>query len=118
MHLVALKEVEAKQLIEKFEVVRLNLLGKQAVLTPDGKKSTEAEWARALKVSYTPSIVFFDERGKEVFRVEAYLKTFHLQSALDYVASRAYLSQPSFQRFIKARGDALREKGVVIDLWK
>lgn len=118
MHLLALKEVEAKQLIEKFEVVRLSLFGKQPVLTPDGKKSTEAEWARALKVSYTPSIVFFDERGKEVFRVEAYLKTFHLQSSLDYVASRAYLTQPSFQRFIKARGDALREKGVVIDLWK
>lgn len=118
MHLVALKEAETKQLIEKFEVVRLNLFGKRLVLTPDGKKTTEAEWARALKVAYTPSIVFFDERGKEVFRVEAYLKAFHLQSSLDYVASRAYLTQPSFQRFIKARGDALREKGVVIDLWK
>jgi hypothetical protein len=34
------------------------------------------------------------------------------------VASRAYLTQPSFQRFVKARGDALREKGVEIDLWK
>lgn len=104
--------------MDKFEVVRLNLFGKQPVLTPEGKKSTEAEWARALKVAYTPSIVFFDERGKEVFRVEAYLKTFHLQSVLDYAANRAYLTQPSFQRFVKARGDALREKGVVIDLWK
>lgn len=118
MHLNALKEPETRQLIDKFEVVRLNLFGKQPVLTPDGKKTTEAEWARALKVAYTPSIVFFDERGKEVFRVEAYLKTFHLQSSLDYVASRAYLTQPSFQRFVKARGDALRERGVVIDLWK
>lgn len=118
MHLNALKEPETQQLIDKFEAVRLNLFGKQPVLTPDGKKTNEAELARALKVAYTPSIVFFDEHGKEVFRIEAYLKTFHLQSSLDYVASHAYLTQPSFQRFIKARGDALREKGVVIDLWK
>jgi thioredoxin-related protein len=111
MHMDALKEPETRKLIEKFEVVRLNLFGKQPVLTPD-------EWARALKLAYTPSIVFFDEHGKEVFRVEAYLKAFHLQSSLDYVASRAYLTQPSFQRFVKARGDALREKGVEIDLWK
>lgn len=118
MHTIALQEPETRQLLEKFEVVRLNLFGKLPVLTPDGKKSNEAAWARALKVAYTPSIVFFDERGKEVFRVEAYLKTFHLQSSLDYVASGAYRSQPNFQRFVEARGDALRAAGVVVDIWK
>ena len=73
--------------------------------------------ARALKVSYTPSIVFFDERGKEVFRVEAYLKTFHLQSSLDYVASRAYLSQPSFQR-CHARSSDGQRKAITSQRWK
>jgi hypothetical protein len=44
------------------------------------------------------------------------LKAFHLQSAMDYVLSRAYLEQPSFQRYIQARADALEARGIHIDL--
>jgi len=37
---------------------------------------------------------------------------------LDYVASKAYLKQPNFQRFLQARADALEAKGIHIDLMK
>ncbi len=118
MHAIGLKEPETRQLLEKFEVVRLNLFGKAPLVTPEGRKLTEAEWGRALKVAYTPTLVFFDQKGGEVFRVEAYLKTFHLQSSLDYVASGAYRTQPNFQRFIQTRADELRAKGIEVDIWK
>ena len=58
----------------------------------------------------------FDNTGKEVFRTEAYLKSFHVQSSLDYVLSGAYRTQPSFQRFIQARAEALEAQGIHIDL--
>jgi thioredoxin-related protein len=67
-------------------------------------------------VKYAPSLVFFDRDGREVFRAEAYLRSFHIQSVMDYVASGAYLEQPSFQRFISARADALEAQGVLVDL--
>jgi hypothetical protein len=51
-----------------------------------------------------------------VFRTEAYLKSFHVQSSMDYVASGAYLEQPSFQRFISARAEALEAQGVHVEL--
>jgi len=51
-----------------------------------------------------------------VFRTEAYLKAFHTQSAMDYVASGAYLEQPYFQRYIAARADALEAQGIHVDL--
>jgi hypothetical protein len=35
---------------------------------------------------------------------------------MDYVASGAYLEQPSFQRFIAARADALEAQGIHVDL--
>jgi hypothetical protein len=60
--------------------------------------------------------VLLDASGKEVFRLEAYLKAFHIQSALDYVASGSYLSQPNFQRYIEARAAALRAQGIVVDI--
>jgi hypothetical protein len=37
---------------------------------------------------------------------------------MDYVASKAYLEQPEFQRYIADRADALEAKGIHIDLMK
>ena len=118
MHAHAFKNAETLAMLKQFDVVRLSLFGKAPVVTPDGKQMTEAEWGRALNVAYTPSIVFFDEQGKEAFRVDAYLKTFHLNSSLDYVASKGYLSQPNFQRFVEARAEKLRKAGIAFDLWE
>ena len=58
----------------------------------------------------------FDAEGKEVFRNEGYVKAFHVQSILDYVASGAYLEYDEFQRYIQVRADRLQEEGVAINL--
>lgn len=116
MHATALKADLTRQLLSRFDVYRLNLSGSETITAPDGAKTSAAKWARELNVQYAPSVVFFDGRGREVFRVEAYVRTFHLQSALDYIASGAYLKEPDFQRFVQARGDAIRERGGRVDL--
>lgn len=118
LHAGALKLPQNLELLKRFDVARVNLHGSDPVLTPDGKRLAETQWAAALQVGYAPSVVFFDERGQEVFRVEAYLKSFHLQSALEYVASKAYREQPNFQRFIQVRAERLREQGATVDIWK
>ncbi len=83
----------------------------------DDRRSPTTTWARELRVAYTPSLVFFD-RGREVFRVDTYLRPFHLASALDYVASGAYRKEPSFQRYVQARAERLRGRGEKVELWK
>jgi thioredoxin-related protein len=75
-----------------------------------------AGWARELNLQYAPSLVFFDASGREVFRTEAWLRSFHIQSAMDYVASGSYLEQPAFQRYLSARADALEAQGIHVDL--
>jgi thioredoxin-related protein len=118
MHATGLKADLTRRLLSRFDVYRLNLQGSETVTTPAGAKTSAAQWARDLNVLYAPSVVFFDGKGKEVFRVEAYVRTFHLQSALDYVASGAYLKEPSFQRYIQARTETIRERGGRVDLMK
>ena len=110
--------MEILDLLDKFKVAQVNIFGHEKLVTPEGKNTAEDEWARQIKIAYTPSIVFFDDHGKEVFRIEAYMKRFHIAAALDYVASKAYLRQPSFQRFVEERADKIREKGGAIELWK
>lgn len=107
-----------RALLDKFTVVQFDMWGKTPLVAPDGHKTTAAAWARKLNIQYAPSLVFFNAKGKEVFRSEAYLKSFHIQSVLDYVASGAYLTQPSLQRFIQARADRLRAEGQHVDLMK
>lgn len=116
LHLDILQRPESRQLLQRFDVMLLDMWSGEPVNRPDGKTTSVAQWARDLNLQYAPSLVFFADSGLEVFRTEAYLRAFHIQSSMDYVASRAYLEQPSFQRFIAARADALEAQGVHIDL--
>lgn len=116
LHEDILSREESRKLLSKFDVALFDMWSKTPLITPDGKATTAAEWAKELKIQYVPTLVMFDENGKEVFRSEAYLRAFHVQSVLDYVASGAYRKQPNFQRYIGARADALEAQGVHIDL--
>ena len=117
MHQQGFRAPAARALVEKFDVARLELFGTERLVTPRGKTLTAEQWARELKVAYTPTFVFFDAGGAEVFRVEAYLKPFHLASSLDYVASGAYHTEPNFQRYIQARAERIRAAGGRVELW-
>jgi len=97
--------------------VQFNVASAQGLTTPDGRQMTVGQWARELGIAYTPSLVFFDTDGKEVMRIDAFLKTFHFQSVYAYVLEQAYLEEPSFQRFISARAEHLREAGYDTDIW-
>ncbi len=116
LHGDILKRKESIALLKQFDVVLLDTWSDTSLQTPDGKQTTAADWSRALGVQYVPSMVIFDAKGKEVFRTEAYLKSFHTQAAMDYVLSGAYLEQPSFQRFVQARANALEAQGIHVDL--
>ena len=118
IHKDIFKRPESQKLLEKFDVVLLDRWGKSTVRTPKGDNTTALKWANQLKINYAPSLVFFDNKGNEVFRTEAYLKSFHIQSVLDYVSSEAYKTQPNLQRYIQARAEALEAKGVHVDLMR
>jgi len=106
-HREGFKRPEVRKLLERFDFYRLTL---------DERRDATTTWADSLRVSYTPTIVWFDG-GREVFRAESYLRPFHLAAALEYVASGAYRSEPSFQRYVQARAERLRQRGQNVDLW-
>ncbi len=118
LHLDILKRKESMKLLSRFDVAVLDMWSNQSVITPSGEKMKVRDWAKKLDVKYAPSLLFFDDKGKEVFRADAYLKAFHTQSVLDYVSSGAYKTQSNFQRYIDKRADHLREQGIEVNLMK
>lgn len=116
LHLDILQREASKVLLGMFDVVLLDRWSDEVITTPEGVKRPVRDWANALSVNYTPTLVFYSAEGKEVFRTEGYLKAFHIESALDYVASGSYREQPNFQRYISDRNEKLLEQGIVVDL--
>ncbi|NCA70722.1 MAG: thioredoxin [Sphingobacteriia bacterium] len=102
--------------LSAFDGVILDTFSPQRIQIPDGRVIPVRQWAHELDIKYTPSLVFFDSEGREVFRTEGYFKGFHIHGALDYVATGTYLSEPSFQRYLAARREILGELGLTIDL--
>ncbi len=82
-----------------------------------GIQTTAGAWAQELGIAYTTSVVFYDSNGDEVMRIGAFIKTFHFQSVHAYVLEKAYIAQPSFQRYIAARAESIREQGFDTDIW-
>lgn len=118
LHGEALRRMETQPLLKQLDVAVVDIWAKDKLKTPSGKSLSEKEWAKQLGIQYAPSLVFFDAQGREVFRTEAYLRPFHLQSAMEYVTSGSYKTQPEFQRYVQDRADHLREQGVDVDIWR
>jgi thioredoxin-related protein len=117
LHRTVLKQPATLAQLRRLRAVQLDRWSDTPVVAPDGTRTTARAWADTLGVAYVPAAVFFD-RGREVIRIEAYMKSFHVQSVMDYVTSRAYAGEPDFQRFVRARSERIRSRGAAIDLWK
>ena len=70
-----------------FDVVAINLWGDQEVTVGD-KIYTEKEFAEALKVQYTPTLLFFNDDSKIVFRANGYYPPEKFTALLDYIGKK------------------------------
>lgn len=115
LHREAFRRADVLAQLRRFDVARFVIGARTPLVTPAGRASTAREWGRELGVAYAPTIVLFDGSA-EALRIEAFLRPFHVASALDYVASGAHRDEPSFQRYIKTRADAMRGRGERVEL--
>jgi len=117
LHNKVLIDSATRKIISQFENVQLDMWSKTPIITMDGKHTTARQLAKQLDVKYAPTIVLLNDQGKEVIRSEAFFKVFHTQGIFAYVLEGGYKTQPSFQRWLQARADRLREQGKDVDIW-
>ena len=53
----------AEKMRRNFMSVAINIWGDREITAADGRKVPEKRFAAALKVQFTPTLVFFDEKG-------------------------------------------------------
>ena len=118
MHREAFRRPQVLAEVKRLDVARFALGAATPLVTPDGRSLPANAWARELGVAYAPSVLFFDAQGAEVFRISAYLRPFHFAASFAYVADGGYRSEPSFQRWLQARAEAMRARGQRVELWE
>lgn len=116
LHQQIFSKPDLRKALQGFDVALLDIWSAEALISPEGERIKATDWAEKLGIQYAPSMLFFDDRGSEVFRSEAYLRTFHIHAAMEYVLSGGYREQPNFQRFVQAKAEKMQEQGIEIDL--
>lgn len=90
-----------KALKTHFDVVALNMWGDRELITVDDQSFTEKTFSELLKVQFTPTLLFFDEQGKVVLRLNGYVPPEEFSQALSYVSQHGE-KQGSYRDFLKS----------------
>ncbi len=118
LHNTLLKDKTTRKLLKKIDLFQVDMNSKKSVVTPQRIITKVKDWTKNLNITNTPTIIFFDEKGEEILRVEALFKNFHFQTIVDYVVSGAYKEENEFQRYLTKRSNSIREKGIDVNIWE
>jgi thioredoxin-related protein len=102
LHTGPLQDPEIVDRLDQMEVVQLPFWSDTPVITPSGERLTAKQWAEQLGLFYTPTLIFFDDDGREIMRVDSVVQFYRLRNVLDYILSGGYREYPTFQRWRSA----------------
>lgn len=100
MHSEPLQQDEVLERIALMDAVQLDADDADTpVLTPGGDRTNAKDWAAELGVHWAPTLIFFDERGEEIIRIDSVVHQNRLRNVLDFVLTRGYEEYPTFERW-------------------
>ncbi len=97
LHSGPLQQDDIRKRFRQLDATELDMWRDTPVITPGGQRTTAKQWADRLGLFYTPTLIFFDERGIEILRVDSVVQFYRLRNVLDYVLTGAYRTYPTFQ---------------------
>ncbi len=102
------KEIVSK-MKQHFEVLEINMWGDRPVTLFNGQEISEKNFARQMKVMFTPTLIALDSQGKSLFRMNGYYAPDKFTIVLDYLLElqqkRASNSEtiPTFKAYYQQR---------------
>ncbi|WP_455221014.1 thioredoxin fold domain-containing protein [Kaarinaea lacus] len=99
-HQRVLVDKEVRQLMPSFDAVQLDASDNVTkITTPDGKTLTPQQWAGELQLAYDVAVVFFDEEGTEVHRLDSETGKDRMTGSMQYVLEKAYQRHEQYLRW-------------------
>ncbi len=97
MHTQPLSNQKILTEIRKMQAVQLDMWANTEIITPKGDKTTARAWAHQLNIFHAPTLMFFDAGGDEIMRIDSVVKFYRLLGVLQYINSKAYITDPDYQ---------------------
>lgn len=93
LHGQLLRDPGLRAMVQDLDSVQLDMRATTPVVTPSGQRSRVRDWAATLGLFHAPTLIFFDEHGREVLRLDSLVRFYRLGQVLSYISSRAYRDQ-------------------------
>ena len=78
---------------EHYDIIPLDIWGSRTVTLFDGTEITESELAVRENTNFTPSLVFYDEKGQVAFKMRGYYKPYRFQAVMKYIVEDFYKTE-------------------------
>lgn len=92
---------------QNFDVIAIDVKGSKEIAINEDQSMTEADYARHLKVQYTPTILFLNQENEIVVRVNGYRSSQNFKYILDYVKNKEYKNMTLTQYVEKVKNKTL-----------
>ena len=98
LHGQLLQDPQIRRLVQDLDSVQLDMFADTPLVTPAGARTRARDWAASLGLFYAPTLIFFDEHGHEVLRLDSLVRFYRLGQVLTFVSQGAY-KQLSYPRW-------------------
>jgi thioredoxin-related protein len=103
-HRRVLSDKSIRRLLREFNLVQLDANEeRQKLVTPGGAAITPKAWYRELDLSYFPAVLFFDEEGNEITRLDSEILRFRMEGTLQMVLDGVAANDAQLQRWRRAK---------------
>lgn len=110
-HQRVLTDKPVRRLLERFDTLQIDATdNKTAVLTPAGSRITPKIWHYRLGLNYSPAMIFFDEKGNEITRLDSEVKRWRMEGTLQLILEGSYKKDTQMQRWRRDKAVMFYEK--------
>ena len=78
---------------KNFNAIGLEIFDDASLVSPRGIETTVKDYAKQQGVMFSPTILFYDNQGRRIFRITGYQDIKRFRKSLEYVVGKHYQSQ-------------------------
>ncbi len=82
-----------EKISQNFDLLEINMWGDKTVTLISGEETTEKEFAKQMKVMFTPTLIVLDKNGQAQLRMNGYYAPDKFSAALDFVLAQTGKAQ-------------------------
>lgn len=103
LHAGPMLNAQIEKQLKALDVMQVDMNSDTPIVLQNGNRLSSRKWASALGLNYAPTLIFFNEKGQEIIRIDSVIWFYRLNGVLSYVASGDYKKYPSFQVWREAK---------------